>query len=132
MPKPGPGVGLDEVRLAAFAHYRERAGRWATGTGAQRNLQDERARHAAAQADKLEAELALARGDTVRVDEQLELIGAQDEALRVRLHALGVRLCQQLATESDPEAVCAVLDAAVRSAMQGAVGAIPSENQTAA
>ncbi len=132
VPKPGPGVSLDDVRLAAFAHYRERAGRWATGTTGTRNLQDERARHASAQADKLEAELDLARGDTVRVGEQLEILGVQDEALRVRLLALGVRLCQQLATQSDPEAVCEVLEAAVRSAMQGAVGAIPNEDEAAA
>lgn len=132
VPKPGPGVSLQDVRLAAFEHYRARAGRWAVGTSGTRNLQDERARLAAGQADKLEAELDLARGDTVLVSEQQEVLHAQDEAMQVRLNALGVRLCQQLAVESEPEAICEVLDAAVRSAMQGAVGAIPSEDEEAA
>ncbi len=135
VPMPGPGVTLEDIRLAAFEHYRGRAARWTTdakGTTKTRNLQDERARHASAQADKLEAELDLTRGDTVRVCEQLEIRGAQDVALRVRLNALGVRLCQQLAAESNPEAICEVLEAAVRSAMQGAVSDIPSEEEAAA
>ncbi len=132
VPKPGGDVTVDDVRVAYLRHLRGRAARWVTDDPKTLNLQAERARVAAAQAEKIERELARDAGDTVSVQEQLELTAVLDTAMRTRLQALGVRMCQQLATESDPEAVCEILNEAVHAALQGAVSGVPNSNDEAA
>ena len=111
-------VTIDAIRLAYIAHLRSQAGRWSTDNPNALNLQGERARLASAQANKLERDAALENAETLNVHEQLDADAVYDTAIRSRVLALGVRLCQEVAAEGDAIKVCAIIDEAVNEALE--------------